>query len=99
MDLKITTDIRGRTRTLLWQGGRLEGDPELVDRVQRCAAGAGIDLAVADELDVLHACRNATPAPLQIEPLDISVPDLAIDLREPTVPAAPAEQPGLLSER
>ena len=99
MDLKITTDIRGRTRTLLWKGGRLDGDPELLDRVQRCAAGAGIDLALADELDVLHACRDATPAPLQIEPLEVSVPDIAVDLRDPAAPVAPAEQPGLLSER
>jgi hypothetical protein len=98
MDLRITTDIRGRTRTLLWQDGRLQGDQELLDRVVRSAAGAGIDLATADELAVLHACRDATPAPLQVEPLDVDIPDHAIDLRTP--PAA-VERPGpeLLTER
>jgi hypothetical protein len=94
MNLKITTDIRGRERSLFWRDGRLQGDPELLDRVQRSAAGLGIDLAAADELDILHACREATPAPLQIEPLDLEVPDHAIDLRAPTAPT-----PGLLSER
>jgi hypothetical protein len=99
MDLKITTDIRGRTRTLLWQDGQLRGDQELLDRVLRTAAGAGIDLATADELDVLHACRDATPAPLQIEPLDVDIPDHALDLRAtaPVVVERPA--PGLFSDR
>ena len=98
MDLKITTDIRGRTRTLFWREGQLSGDSELVDRVRRSAAGAGIDLGVADELAILHACRDATPAPLQIEPLDVTVPDVAIDLRTPALDVEPAPPP-LLSDR
>jgi hypothetical protein len=98
MNLKITTDIRGRTQTLIWQDGRLHGDPELLDRVLRSASGAGIDLATADELEVLHACRDATPAPLQIEPLDVDVPDHAIDLRTPVTPT-PIPSSGLLSDR
>ena len=98
MDLKITTDIRGRTRTLLWQDGQLQGDQELLARVLRSASGAGIDLATAGELEILHAVRNATPAPLQVEPIDVDVPDSALDLR--TAPAGVEQpEPGLLSER
>jgi hypothetical protein len=97
MDLKITTDIRGRTRTLLWQDGQLRGDQELLDRVRRSAAGAGIDLATADELEVMHACRDATPAPLQIEPLDVDIPAQMLDLRTPGAVERPG--PGLFSDR
>lgn len=66
MELRITTEIRGEPRTLLWSDGVLSGDEELLDRVQRCAEGLHVDLAEADTLELIRVCQHATPAPLEI---------------------------------
>lgn len=69
MDLRITTEIRGEPRTLIWTGGMLSGDEELLDRVLRCAESLRLDLQDADSLDLIRICQHATPAPLEIVPL------------------------------
>ena len=70
MDLLITTEVRGRECTLTWRPGHLAGDEELLDRVRRAASGTGVDLGTADCMQIIHLCREATPAPLDIVSTD-----------------------------
>lgn len=67
MGLEVRTEIRGRVAEVRWDGHRLTGDAELVERIKRAAQSAGLEWAGVDVTTVADLCRSATPAPLSLK--------------------------------
>lgn len=70
MKLEVRTEIRGRDVGVTWDGQRLSGDPEFLQRVRRFADLAGVELDATDEVTVADLCRRAIPAPIQLRVTD-----------------------------
>ena len=66
MQLELRSSIDGQDARLTWRDGELGGDDEFIRRVLRFALIVDVDLATADQAEIIRLARHALAAPVVI---------------------------------